>query len=213
MTKESTHENPTGPATGRQRQLLHLARELGVLRSRDLHRHGIARAYLRPLVENGVLVQAGRGLYALADTPVSEHQTLLEAAVRVPHGVVCLASALRFHDLTTQNPWKVWMLIETGRRVPRIDAPALLVFQASGASFGEGVEEHVIDGVPVRVTSVAKTVADCFKYRHRIGLDVALEALRECLRERRATREDLHRFARICRVDRVMTPYMEAFAL
>jgi predicted transcriptional regulator of viral defense system len=197
----------------REEQLVQLATQVKTLRARELDQHGIARSYLRQLVARGVLVQTGRGLYALADTEVSEYQTLIEASIRLPHGVICLASALRFHDLTTQNPWKVWMLIETGKRVPKVDYPALLVFQASGPSFVEGIETHLLDGAQVRITSVAKTVADCFKYRNKIGLDVALEALRECLRERRATREELHHFARICRVDRVMQPYMEAFAL
>lgn len=214
MTKQLVSENQAA-ATGvdRQRQIVHLARASGLLRARDLDRHHIARAYLRPLVESGVIVQAGRGLYALADREPGEHETLREAALRVPHGVICLASALRFHQITTQNPWKVWMLIETGKRTPRIESPPVLFFQASGASFAEGVEEHSLQGVPVRVTCPAKTVADCFKYRRRIGLDVALEALKQCLAEGCATRDELHRFAAICRVDRVMTPYMEAFAL
>lgn len=199
--------------TTREQQLRQLATRAKTLRSRDLDRHGIARSYLRQLVEEGVLVQTGRGLYSLAEMPVSEYQTLIEASLRVPHGVICLASALRFHNLTTQNPWKVWMLIETGKRVPKLDYPPVVIFQASGASFSEGIEHHVLEGVSVPVTSVAKTVADCFKYRHKIGLDVALEALRECLRERRATREELHHFARICRVERVMQPYLEAFTV
>lgn len=196
-----------------EEQLLQLASTVKTLRARELDQHGIARSYLRQLVARGVLVQTGRGLYTLADAEVSEYQTIIEASIRLPHGMICLASALRFHGLTTQNPWKVWMLIETGKRLPKVDYPALLVLQASGPSFAEGVETHLLDGAPVRVTSVAKTVADCFKYRNKIGLDVALEALRECLRERRATREELHHFARICRVDRVMQPYMEAFAV
>lgn len=213
MKETSVQNQASMTMTGRQKQLVDLARTAGLFRARDLDAHHIARAYLRPLVEDGVLIQAGRGLYALADTEVGEHETLREAALRVPHGIVCLASALRFHGLTTQNPWKVWVLIETSKRVPQVESPPVLVFQASGTSFSEGVEEHTIDGVLVRVTTVAKTVVDCFKYRHRIGLDVALEALRQCLEEGRATREELHRFAAICRVDRVMTPYMEAFAL
>lgn len=199
--------------TRREEQLVQLAREVGTLRARELEQHGIARSYLRQLVERGFLVQTGRGLYTLANADVSEHQTLIEAALRLPHGVICLASALRFHNLTTQNPWKVWMLIETGKRVPKVDYPPLLVFQASGPSFTEGIETHVLSGGSVRVTSVAKTVADCFKYRSKIGLDVALEALRECLREECATREELHHFARVCRVERIMQPYMEAFAI
>lgn len=197
----------------REEQLMQLVRETRTLRSRELQQHGIARAYLRQMVERGLLAQSGRGLYTLADAEVSEYQTLIEASIRLPHGVIALASALRFHGLTTQNPWKVWMFIETGKRVPKVDYPPLLVFQASGSSFTEGIETHVLDGTQVRVTSVAKTVADCFKYRQKIGLDVALEALRECLRERRATREELHHFARICRVDHVMQSYMEAFAV
>lgn len=197
----------------REKQLMQLAAEVKTLQACDLDEHGIARAYLRPLVNIGMLVRTGRGLYSLADAEASEYQTLIEAAVRLPHGVICLASALRFHGLTTQNPWKVWMLIETGKRMPKVDYPPLLVFQASGPSFAAGIESRLLDGASVRVTSVAKTVADCFKYRNRIGLDVALEALRECLRERRATREELHHFARICRVDRIMQPYMEAYAL
>ena len=217
MTQKTANNQGIAPEQGakedRREQLVRLARASGLLRARDLERHHIARAYLRPLVESGVLVRAGRGLYALADNEASEHETLREAALRVPHGVICLASALRFHDLTTQNPWKVWMLIETGKRTPHIDAPPLLFFQASGRSLTEGAEQHSLEGVSVRVTCPAKTVADCFKYRHRIGLDVALEALRQCLAERRATRDELHHFAAICRVDRVMTPYMEAFAL
>jgi len=199
--------------TPREEQLAQLARGAGTLRARELEQHGIARSYLRQLVASGFLVQTGRGLYTLANADVSEHQTLIEAALRLPHGVICLASALRFHNLTTQNPWKVWMLIETGKRVPKVDYPPLLVFQACGPSFTEGIETHVLSGGSVRVTSVAKTVADCFKYRSKIGLDVALEALRECLREQRATREELHHFARLCRVERIMQPYMEAFAV
>jgi predicted transcriptional regulator of viral defense system len=201
------------PYSKREEQLRQLALGVKTLRARDLNKHGIARSYLRQLVERGVLEQAGRGLYTLANADVSEYQTLIEASTRVSHGVICLASALRFHGLTTQNPWKVWMLIETGKRVPKVDYPPLLFFQASGPSFTEGIETHLLNGASVKVTSVAKTVADCFKFRNKIGLDVALEALRECLRERRATREELHYFARICRVDRIMKPYMEAFAV
>src|SRR5580700_1903142 len=199
--------------TTREQQLIQLATDVKTLRARELDRHGIARSYLRDLVARGVLVQTGRGLYSLADTEVSEYQTLIEASLRLPHGVICLASALRYHALTTQNPWKVWMLIKTGARMPKVDYPALLVFQASGASFAEGIETHILGGTHVHITSLAKTVADCFKYRNKIGMDVALEALRDCLRERRATSQELHYFARICRVDRVMQPYMEAFAI
>lgn len=193
--------------------LLMLVRERGLLRARDLYHSGIPRLYLSLLVEKGDLVQIGRGLYAVADVALTEHQTLLEAMVRVPYGIICLASALRFHGITTQNPWKVWMMIESGKRIPRVDYPALQVVQASGTSFHEGTELHTIDGVTLRVTSVAKTIADCFKYRSKIGLDVALEGLKQTLQEHRATREQIRLFAKICRVERVMTPYLEAFSL
>jgi hypothetical protein len=116
----------------------------------------------------------------------------------------------RFHELTTQNPWDVWLMIETGARAPRVDYPPVRIFRASGEAFRAGIEEHAIEGVAVRVYNLAKTVADCFRYRNKIGLDVALEALRECLRNRRATRDDLHRYARIGRVENVMRPYMAA---
>jgi predicted transcriptional regulator of viral defense system len=198
---------------GREAQLVEMARRVGVLRARDLESHGIARVYLKVLVDRGILVQAGRGLYALADAPITEYQTLLETMVRVPRGVICLASALRYHNLTTQNPWKVWLMIESGSRVPKMDYPPLLIFQASGASFTEGVETHVVDGIELRVTSIAKTVADCFKYRNKIGLDVALEALQQALVQRRATRQDIRRFARLCRVERILSPYLEAYSI
>lgn len=216
----------------REEQLRVLARETGVLRARDLDSHGIARAYLKPLIEQGVLLQVGRGLYALAEAKddeqtraisegiQDEHQTLIEAMVRVPYGVVCLASALRYHGLTTQNPWQVWLLVDARKRIPKVDYPPLLFFQASGAAFTEGIETHAIpgrenmaDGRSLRVTSIPKTIADCFKYRNKVGVDVAMEALKQCLLERRTTREEIRRFARLCRVEKVMQPYMEAFSL
>ena len=204
---------PTTTAPTRREQLSQLAQEAGILRARDLDAHGIARVYLKPLLASGQLVQLGRGLYALADMEVSEYQTLLEAMARAPNGVIALASALRFHGLTTQNPWKVWMLRETGSHIPQGDYPPLAVFQAKGDSFHQGIEVHTIEGKTLRVTCIAKTVVDCFKYRNKIGLDVALEALKECLNERRATREELRRYAKICRIERIMAPYVEAYSI
>lgn len=200
-------------AAPREQQLAQLAKEVGILRARDLSARGIARVYLKPLVESGLLVQLGRGLYTLADTEVSEYQTLLEAMARAPQGVIALASALRFHGLTTQNPWKVWMLLETGSHIPQGDYPPLLILQAKGDSFHQGIEAHTIEGKALRVTCIAKTVVDCFKYRSKIGLDVAIEALKECLMERRATREELRCYAKVCRVERVMAPYIEAYSI
>lgn len=185
----------------------------GILRARDLARHGFSRQRIMRLTERGELTRVGRGLYSRPDATVTENHTLAQVCARVPHGVICLASALQFHTLTTQNPWQVWVLIEKGARDPQMDYPPLNVIHASGEAFSAGVEEHEIEGVTVRVTNVAKTVADCFKYRNKIGLDVALEALKECLQERRVDRTSIRHYARICRVERILRPYMEAFSL
>jgi predicted transcriptional regulator of viral defense system len=196
-------------APSRTEQVLALAQEAGMLRPRDLQARGIPRVYLQRLYERGLLQRSGRGMYYRADTEISESHTLVEACKRVPHGVICLLSALRYHDLTTQNSRQVWMAISTKAHRPRLDYPPLRVVRFSGAALTSGVEERRIEGVPVRVYCVAKTIADCFKYRNKIGLDVALEALRDCWRERRCTMDELWRYAEICRVTNVMRPYME----
>ena len=141
---------------------------------------------------------------------VTEHHTLAEAAKRVPHGVICLLSALRFHGLTTQAPHEVWIAIAHKARRPRADHPPLRVVHFSGKALSYGVEEKKLEGVNVRLFGPAKTVADCFKYRNKIGLDVALEALRDCYRQRRATMDELFEAAKVCRVARVMQPYLES---
>ena len=191
-------------------RVLQLARELGILRSRDLARHGIAREYLARLVRAGLLERAGRGLYVLPDAELTEYHSLAEAAKRVSDGIVCLLSALRFHDLTTQAPFEVWLALPPTARRPRPASPPLRIVRFSGPTLTKGVEEHVIEGVRVRVYNPAKTVADCFKYRNKIGLDVALEALRETWRARRATMDDLWHYAEICHVATVMRPYLES---
>ena len=165
------------------------------------------------LTQQGELLHVGRGLYSRPDTTVTENHTLARVCARVPQGVICLASALQFHQLTTQNPWQVWLLIENHARAPQMPYPPLRILRAGGEAFREGVEEHQIEGVTVRVTNVAKTVADCFKYRNKIGIASALEALKEALWERRTDRATLHQFARLCRVERVMQPYLEALSL
>jgi len=154
--------------------------------------------------------RVGRGLYRLARAETSEHITLAEAAKLVPNGVVCLLSALSFHGLTTQIPHEVWMAIDVKARRPKVAGVPLRIVRFSGKALTAGVEIHRIDGVPVKITCPAKTVADCFKYRNKIGLDVALEALRECRRQRKCSLEDLWHYAKICRVANVMKPYLEA---
>jgi len=190
--------------------VLKLIRRRGTLRARDLADSKIPRSVLRRMVADGVLANPERGLYVLADAEPSQHQSLIEANIRVPHGVACLLSALQFHGLTTQAPFEVWMAIGESARRPAVTNPPLRIVRFSGAALTMGVEEHIVDGVKIRVYSPAKTVADCFKYRNKIGLDVALEALRDCWRQKRATMDDLHRAAVVCRVARVIQPYLES---
>lgn len=176
-------------------RVLRLASKRGLVRARDLANDHIPRATLSRLVESGRLTQVARGLYALPGHSRSEQQQLAEIALRSPRGVFCLLTALRFHQLTTQSPHEVWLAIPNKAHPPRLDYPPLRIARFSGPALTEGIETHAVDGVTVRVYSVAKTVADCFKYRNKIGLDVALEALRECQREKRATNDQLWRYA------------------
>jgi len=190
--------------------ILDLAAERGLIRPRDLTERGLPTVALTRLVRQGRLQRVGRGLYALPDRPVSEHNALAEVARKHPQAIVCLLSALRFHDLTTQSPFEVWLAIPNKARAPKMDYPPLRIVRFSGAALTRGVEDHVIDGVPVRVTSVARTVADCFKFRNKIGLDVALEALQEAWRVKRVSMDVLWHCATLCRVTNVMRPYMES---
>ena len=198
-------------ATSHQ-NILDLAAERGLIRPRDLTERGLPTVALTRLVRQGRLQRVGRGLYALPDRSVSEHNALAEVARKHPQAIVCLLSALRFHDLTTQSPFEVWLAIPNKARAPKMDYPPLRIVRFSGAALTRGVEDHVIDGVPVRVTSVARTVADCFKFRNKIGLDVALEALQEAWRAKRASMDELWRYATLCRVANVMRPYMESLS-
>lgn len=183
-----------------------------MIRPRDVTALGIPRIYLQRLYERGELQRLGRGIYALTDAEHSQNVTLVEACKRVSHGVICLLSALRFHDIGSQNPYQVWMAIDHKKSLPRIDYPPLRIVRFSASILAAGAEEHrTSDGI-VRVYGVAKTVADCFRYRNKIGLDVALEALRECRRERRATLDELWHYAEIDRLSTVMRPYLESFS-
>lgn len=197
------------PPTQTQK-VLDLLDQCGVLRPRDLDRHRIPRTHLQRLLRRGEIDRVGRGLYMRAGADVTEHHSLVEVAKRVPEGVVCLLSALRFHGLTTQNPWEIWLAIKQKAWRPKDMPVALRIVHLSPPAFLAGVEEHVVEGVTLRVYSAAKTVADCFKFRNKIGLDVALEALRDYRRKHRAGLDDLWRFAKICRVTSVIRPYMEA---
>lgn len=196
-------------ASSRDRAL-ELARTRGIARARDFAAQGIARTYLQRLVAEGQLVRLGRGLYQLADSELVAAHSLAEAARMVPHGVICLLSALQYHGLTTQAPHQVWMLIGARKWAPTSAPVDLKIVRASGDALAAGVEHHTVEGVPVPITSPAKTIADCFKHRGKIGLDVAIEALRDGLRQRKCTTDQLWHFAGLCRVQSVMRPYMEA---
>lgn len=191
-------------------QILDIVKKNGMLRPRDLDRYGIPRVYLSRLCERGLLQRISRGLYVLPDAEQTEHHTLAEACKRSPHGVICLLSALRFHKITTQAPFEIWMALKATAWHPKIDRPRMRFVRFSGPAFDAGIERHTIEGVFVKVYNPAKTVADCFKYRNKIGLDVAVEALRECRREKKCPNDELWEYAKVCRVSRVMKPYMEA---
>jgi predicted transcriptional regulator of viral defense system len=188
-----------------------LARRQGVLRSRDFKTVGVNRQVLSRLVEQGVLHRVGRGLYALPHAKVTEHHTLVEAALRVPAGIVCLLSALQFHKLSTQTPHEVWLALGTKARKPAVDWPPLRVVRFSGHALTHGVDCHTLEGMEVKITSPAKTVADAFKYRNKIGLDVAIEALTE-YRRKRGSVDALMKAAAVDRVAIVLRPYLEAIA-
>jgi predicted transcriptional regulator of viral defense system len=196
--------------TDDERRALRVIHRLGVVRAADLGAHGIPRQRLYQLVRKGKVERQARGIYAASNHPHTIEHALAQVAKRVPNGVICLLTALRFHDLTTQLPAEVWVSLPEKARKPRLDYPRLRVTRFSGAALTEGIETHRIEGVDVRVYSAAKTVADCFKYRHKIGIDVAVEALRDFSRRHRGGATDLARFARICRVTRVMQPYLDA---
>lgn len=185
---------------------------LGTARARELEAEGISRAQLSRLVAAGKLERVARGLYALPGHQGTEYSALLTVAKRAPQAVFCLLTALQLHGLTTQLPFEVWIAIGNKEHPPRMDYPPLRTLRFSETSLAYGVEVRRVDGTALRVTTVAKTVADCFKFRNKIGLDVALEALREARRERKASADDLWRCARIDRVTNVMRPYLEAIA-
>jgi predicted transcriptional regulator of viral defense system len=190
--------------------VLEVIRRCGVARPRDLEAAGISRMWLTRLTRQGLVTRLGRGLYEVADADWTAHHSYAEVAKRVPAGIVCLLSALVFHDLTTQLPFEVWLAIDKKARVPRGLTVAVRLMRFSGPALTEGVGEHVIDGVTVRITSPARTVVDCFRYRNTVGLDVALEALRDCHELRLATRDDLWECAGRLRAANVMRPYLES---
>jgi len=192
-------------------QAIELFREHGgILRTSEALRLGIHPRTLYALRDAGVLEQLSRGLYRLAEMPPLVHPDLVTVALRVPQAVICMLSALAFHELTTQIPHAVHIALENQAEAPRLDYPPLRVFWFSGPAWSEGIETHTLDGAPVRMYDPAKSVADAFKYRNKVGLDVALEALRLYRRHPAFDVGELLRYARVCRVENVIKPYLEA---
>jgi predicted transcriptional regulator of viral defense system len=193
-------------------QIIALARERAIIRPSDLVAAGLKPEYLRQLVEEGQMIKSARGLYTLANFEVSEAHSLVEAVRAQSKGVICLLSALNFHDLGTQLPHQVWIGVPYGSWISHRDLVPVRVVVMRSAGYETGIETHRLEGTDVPVYNIPKTIADCFKFRSKIGLDIGLEALREALSEQRCTREEIRKYAKIIRVEKVMRPYMEAMA-
>lgn len=194
----------------RRTRIIDLAKKNGIIRPRDVERCGIPREYLRRLTRQGIFERVSKGLYAIPGTLQSESRQMAEVAKRVPQGVVCLLSALQYHNLTTQLPHETWLALESPGWRPKLDYPPLRIVWMSKSAFTYGIEKHHIDRVPVRIYGIAKTVADCFKFRNKIGIDTAIEALREARRGRKVSMDSLWEAAKACRVTQIIRPYMEA---
>lgn len=195
------------------KQIIEKLDEVGTLRSSELEALGITRATLSRMVDAGLIERVSRGLYRKANALLSENEELVNIALKSPKAVFCLLSALQFHELTTQWPRQVWIALPQGVRPPRMDHPVIRVVRLSGSAYSSGIETHVSDQVKLKVYSPAKTVVDCFKFRNKIGLDVALEALNDVLKKKKATMDEIYRFAKIERVHKVMQPYLEAMMI
>ena len=189
---------------------INLAKKQRLIRAIDARNIGVPRVTLSRLVKAGELIRVGRGLYSLPDLKATEHHSMAEVIIKYPKCVVCLLSALRLHELTTQSPFEVWLAIPNKGRRPKVDYPPLRIVRFSGEALTEGVEEISVSGVMVPVTNIPRTVADCFKFRNKIGLDVALEALREAWTKEQANMDELWYYAKVCRVANVMRPYLES---
>lgn len=194
----------------RKEQILKLAKKQGVIRAEDVESLGVSRNYLYAMHEEGLLQKMATGLYSLPGAEFNENANLVEVAKRVPNAVIGLVSALSYHGITTQIPHEIWIIVPRGAWRPKIDYPPLHLNYVSGPAYSYGIQEHILNGVTVKIYSPAKTVADCFKFRNKVGLDVAIEALREVWRARKATMNELVEAAKINRVMKIMRPYLEA---
>ncbi|MGB6482233.1 MAG: type IV toxin-antitoxin system AbiEi family antitoxin domain-containing protein [Candidatus Acidiferrales bacterium] len=191
-------------------KLRKLAAKRQVITAADAARLGVPRTYLSRLARRGQLEKIARGLYTSPAFSPTEHASLVEASYQVPKGIICLLSALRFHNLTTQSPREVWMAIGHKAWAPKISSPPVRFVRMSGPALQFGASEHHVSGRVIHVSTPAKTVADCFKFRYKIGLDVAIEALRESRRLKTASIDELWTAAKVCRVAKVIRPYLES---
>jgi len=162
------------------------------------------------MVKAGILVHIARGLYTLPNRTITENETIVHLATKYPQGIICLLSALRFYEVGTQAPFEVWFAIPNKARPPVMDYPPLRVIRFSGDALTDGINVHVIDGLNIRITSLARTIVDCFKFRNKIGIDVALESLRECWQNKRVSMDELWHFAEGNRVTKIIRPYLES---
>ncbi len=198
-------------ASEKLEKVLKLADEKGILRPKEVEQKGLPRQYIYRLVDKGKLEKVGRGLYKIPEKDFPVYESLIETCKKIPKGVICLLSALQYHGMTTQLPDRVWIAIENKSWKPRVDLPVKIVWM-SGDSFEKGIEEHDMNGVPAKIYNSAKTVADCFKFRNKIGLDVAIDSLKEYREEKKGTMDEVWKFAKINRVQTVIRPYMEAIS-
>lgn len=190
-------------------RILRLARHQRLLSAADVRARGWSPQLLINLEQRGKLQRVTRGLYSLPDSQLSEHQSLVEVCRRIPKAVVCLLSALQFHEIGTQLPFEVWIALPEATQTPAIDHPPLRIARLRGGAYSQGIETIVEHGSAIRVYSMAKTITDCFKFRHKVGLDVALEALKDAWRQGKLDINQVTHFARINRVEKVMQPYLE----
>ena len=195
--------------TDKEKLVIKMISNAGVIKPSELERRGISRQILYRLYGKGLISRSGRGLYTTRDYEPTENYGLIQVCSKIPKGVICLLSALQFHDITVQMPHKIWIAIDQKARRPRIDVPVRIMY-FSGKAFTEGIEVHKIKGVTVKVYCPAKTAADCFKYRNKVGLDAAIEAVRDCIQKRKCSIDEIWRYAKICRVANVIRPYLES---
>ena len=189
---------------------VNFAKKHGMIRVRDAVKEGIHPENLRRLCKKGLLLKMARGIYIPADSEISHNVGLAQVSKRLPNGIICLLSALQFHDIGTQSPFEVWVAIDQKAAAPRIDYPPIRIVRFSGNALSEGIEVHQIEGVEVKIYNKAKTIADCFKFRNKIGLDIALEALKDSRQRKLCTTDEIWEYAKLCRVSNVMKPYLEA---